>query len=210
MSYATIDDLRSQLGAPTVTEQQRAYRAKMMHPFPEAPVVDRALFVLGRCQGKHVLEFGASGPMHEAVVKAAASVVGIDRISNDSASDIVYGFDLDDVTVDHLPQTHSTPPDLIFCGEVLEHLANPGWFLQRLHRQYPGVPVLITTPNAFTKAGRQHADRGYENVNVDHCVWFSPRTLRTLLERYGYEIDEFLWYHGEPVTAEGMIVVTRG
>ena len=136
MSYATIEELRSQLGS-TSKPVSDEYRAKMLHELPPAKTVDRAKFLLERCTGKRVLEFGASGPMHEAIVTVANECRGVDR--NDAPG--VIGFNLDDVGFDYLPETVG-PPDVIICGEVLEHLSNPGWFLERLRKQFPDVPVV--------------------------------------------------------------------
>lgn len=202
MSYATIDDLRSKLGAAAESDADRAYAAKMLHEVPQSTVVDRATFILERVKGKRVLEFGASGPMHEAITKVAANCLGVDREEGPG----VIGFDLDDVPGGRLP---ATQPELIVCGEVIEHLSNPGWFLTRLQAQYQGIPVIITVPNAFAQAGRKSMLSGVENVNADHVAWYSYRTLRTLLERVGYRIAEFHWYKGVPYLAEGLIVVTE-
>ncbi len=200
-AYASIDDLRSQLGSKSPAPSTVAYAEKMLHRVPAAPVVDRAAFILEHCRGKRVLEFGASGPMHEAVFKVAAACYGIDREDGPLG---VQGFDLDDVSRAELPIVPT--PELILCGEVLEHLSNPGWFLSRLHRQYAGVPVLITVPNAFSAVAAKHIVKGTENVNVDHVCWFSYRTLKTLLGRAGYDNLLFAWYGGQPLTAEGLIV----
>lgn len=202
MSYATIDDLRSQLGG-TQASSTPAYAAKMLHPFPKAAAVDRAAFMLARVTGRRVLEFGASGPMADRIRAAACTYCGVDR----TASDGVVALDLDDGAA-VLPSPAWTP-EVIVCGEVIEHLTNPGWFLTRLKRQFPGVPVLITVPNAFAAAGHQHAERGVENVNIDHVAWYSPRTLMTLLEKVGFTLGEFAYYNGSGARAEGLIAVVR-
>ena len=204
MSFATLDDLRSQLGesAPSAMMDE-VYRAKMLHPIPEGKSVKRETFILDRVKDKTVLEFGASGPMHDAVVKVARQVYGVDLV----ASQGVVACDLDDVTL-ALPSPPGAP-DLILCGEVIEHLANPGWFLQRLRAAYQGVPILVTVPNAYCDAGRQHLKRGMENVNRDHVAWYSPKTLSVLLARYGFPVIEFAWYNGTPPYAEGLLVVTE-
>ena len=207
MSYATIDDLRSQLGSAKA-EPTPAYAEKMLHKLPETKVVDRAEFILSHVKGKRVLEFGASGPMHEAIVKAAAFYQGYDRTSNPAAN--VYAIDLDDVSVTHLSQMdYGVPYDIIVCGEVLEHLSNPGWFLTRLKQQFAGVPVLITVPNAFAEAGKGWLKKGYENVNKDHVAWYSPKTLSVLLERAGYACGDLYYYNGTGPTAEGLIVIAE-
>ena len=164
--------------------------------------MDRAKFILKHCEGKRVLEFGASGPLHDQIVKAAASCSGVDR--RDSPG--VQGFDLDDVDRSTLP---SCEAEIIICGEVLEHLSNPGYFLHRLKRQYPGVPVIVTVPNAFAKAGAQWLAKGVENVNGDHVAWYSPKTISVLLERAGYQVGELFYYNGDGPTAEGLVVVTE-
>ncbi len=204
MAHTTIDALRASLGKPQETEKDAAYAAKMMHEIPEAQSVDRVVFLLQQVAGKRVLEFGASGPMHDGIVKAASQVLGVDRIDADG----VTGFDLDDVSLDGLPHTdQALRPHVIVCGEVLEHLANPGWFLQRLKKQYAGVPVVITVPNAHSRAGFKHAEKGCDNVNADHVSWYSWKTMTLLLGRYGYVVKEFYFYGGDGPTAEGLVFV---
>jgi hypothetical protein len=202
VSYASIDDLRSQLGAKASSSvRSAAYAAKMLHELPDAETRDRAAFILDRVRGRRVLEFGASGPMHDAVAQAAETCVGVDR----AASADVVAFDLDDVRQLSLPVMAT--PDVVLCGEVLEHLSNPGWFLARLKGQYPGVPVLLTVPNAFSHVARARLADGVENVNRDHVCWYSVTTLRTLLARAGYTVRECYYYGGHGPTAQGLIVV---
>lgn len=198
--YNTLDDLRSQLGH---VPKSTVYAEKMLHRVPDAPVVDRAEFILAHCRDKRVLEFGASGPMHEKVKTTAVGYLGVDR----QAGDRVVAFDLDDVNDALLP---AFDPEIILCGEILEHLSNPGWFLTRLYRQFVGVSVVITTPNAFSDVGRAHIAKGTENVNVDHVSYYSYRTLRTLLNRAGYMNLTFGWYGGQPRLSEGIVVLANG
>jgi 2-polyprenyl-3-methyl-5-hydroxy-6-metoxy-1,4-benzoquinol methylase len=210
VSYASIEDLRSQLGAPPSRTPE--YIAKMLHPMPTADVVDRAAFILERVKGKRVLEFGASGPMQEAIVRVADQYLGVDR---ESRGINVVAFDLDNTENRYVPQPRDAFKlnhwlvEIIVCGEVIEHLCNPGWFLARIKQQYPDVPMILSTPNAFSKVARQHAEQGTENVNIDHVAWYSPRTLLTLLTRAGFTVAEWHWYNGQPGTAEGLIVVTE-
>ena len=183
-----------------------AYCEKQIHSIPEGPVVDRERFILDRVRGKSVLEFGASGPMSLAIRKVASSYLGVDRSDGDG----VVGYNLDDCA----PGGHVYPwalrhPEVIVCGEVIEHLSNPGYFLEAVSGFCRGVPVIITVPNAFSEANQQWLRRGQENVNRDHVAWYSPRTLKTLLERAGYRISYLAWYKGQPVTAEGIIVIAE-
>lgn len=198
----TISDVRDALmGVKPIMPPE--YAAKMMHAVPDVPVVERAEYILERCRGKRVLELGASGKMHDGIVAAALSVIGIDREPFDG----VLAFDLDDVSQQDLPVA-SAFPEIVVCGEVFEHLANPGWVIQRLRRQY-ACPLLVTVPNAFSDIARKHIQRGTENINRDHVAWYSWKTLTTLLGRYGYVVQDFAWYGGAPRVAEGLIILTE-
>jgi hypothetical protein len=198
VSYATIDDLRSHLGEAKGPSPE--YAAKMLHALPELKCVqDRAAFILEHVKGKRVIDFGASGAMHAQIKAAASKYFGVDR---EPAPDVV-GFDLDDVTDQHLPYSQLDPPDLIVCGEVLEHLSNPGHFLTRLKRTWR------TVPNAFSSGGLGWLKKGYENVNADHVAWYSPKTLSVLLARAGYTCADLYFYNGHSATAEGLIVVAE-
>lgn len=205
MSFATIDDLRESLAHPARKPRSPEYVAKMIHGVPAASVVDRIAFVVERVRGKRVLDLGASGHLHEAIVSAADSVIGLDRVSAAG----VIACDLDDVTMATLPVPTDFVPQIVVLGEVLEHLSNPGHLLDRLRRRYPNVLLIVSVPNAFSSIAATHMEDGIENVNRDHVCWFSYRTLLTLLERHGYEMAECFWYNGLPLTAEGIVMVTR-
>lgn len=202
MSYATIDELRANLSGKGPSAYTAAYAAKMLHAIPKGESVDRTAFLMERCKGLVVLHVGASGPLHEALKQHAAKVYGWDREDGED----VIGLDLDerDVALPFHPDV-----DVILCGEVLEHLSNPGQLLYKLRLRYRDVPLIVTVPNAFSEVGRSHIKRGVENVNKDHVSYYSYRTLRTLLERAGYTPSELFWYNGPPYLAEGLIVVTE-
>ena len=198
MTFSSIEALRAGLGGDEAISP--AYRAKQLHPVPAATQVNRRQFILDHCKGKRVLSFGASGRLHEEMLKVASVVYGIDREDGDG----VVGFDLDDVAVAELPVV---PAEIVVCGEVLEHLGNPLHFLKRLQKQYAGVPTIITVPNAF--APQPSLAKGIENVNKDHVAWYSPKTISVLLERAGYSVGDLFYYNGNGPTAEGLVVVTE-
>lgn len=197
---AALDELRAQCEGRIKTPE---YIAKMLHPIPNVRSVDRVTFLLSRCIDQTVLHVGASGPFHQSIVATAKTVHGIDREDGDH----IVGFDLDDVSQPTLPSFSGITR--VVCGEVLEHLSNPGWFLTRLKRQYAGIPTYISVPNAFSTIAQNHLRKGIENVNLDHVAWYTYWTLHEVLRRAGYDIKEFLWCQGAPYTAEGLIAVTE-
>lgn len=176
------------------------YCEKMVHEIPKAQCVDRAEFVLGRCKDKVVLHIGCIGPLHAELVRVAGKAYGIDREPADGCENF-YQIDLD--RAECLPELSDL--DLVLCGEMLEHLSNPGHFLD-LVKAY-GCDIIITVPNAFSAVGFSWANRGTEIVNREHVAWYSWHTLKTLVERHGYHIKEFYWYGGKPIVSEGLIVV---
>ena len=87
--------------------------------------------------------------------------------------------------------------DVIFAGELIEHLSNVGLFLNRckLHLKENGC-LILTTPNAFSSKVVFQALGKYKNnpeVNSEHTNWYSPFTIKELLRRYGFEIEELCY-----------------
>jgi len=80
--------------------------------------------------------------------------------------------------------------DAVTAFQVFEHLPDPAGDLQRLWRFLkPGGILLIEVPNIATWSvallGKRH-----RHFVPDHLTFFSPRTLRALLEKHGFEVLE--------------------
>lgn len=175
-----------------------AYIDKMMHRIPGTCAVDRVEFVLKKCVGRLVLNLGcASGSMHSKITAVARSVIGVDKMTPPTVGAWL------NVDLDEHPSFDGIFPEIAVAGEILEHLANPGHLLKALRDL--NCSVLITVPSAFSRSGQRWNAEGYEQVNNDHVAWYSYRTLKTLVERYGFAVKEFHWYGGRPLTAEGLI-----
>jgi hypothetical protein len=181
-----------------------SYRRKMLHPVPLKDVVaDKYQFICDVVAGKVVLDLGASGPLHAGVVAAASRVHALDL--HPEGPDVVK-CDFDDPTS---PIPTFDGIEWIVAGEILEHLSAPGFLLSRLRAAYPAVPLVVSVPNAFSLAANAHIRGGHENVNPDHVAWYSPKTLECLLSRHGYTIKDWVWYNGQPYTAESIIAVAE-
>lgn len=178
---------------------------KMQHPIPSARAVMRELYILEHVRDKIVLDIGASGPMHEAILQVAKKCYGMDIIEKEE--DNYIRVDLD--KADSLPILDDV--DIVVAGEVLEHLSNAGHFLDLLG-QYDCL-ILLTTPNAFAEVGAFHVRRGIEHVNKEHVCYYSFQTLSVLVKRHGYEVLDWCWYNGKPdrpQLAEGLVfLVTK-
>src|SRR5690606_15526808 len=80
------------------------------------------------------------------------------------------------------------PAAVVVGGEIIEHLDDPGGFLDALH----GVcaddgRLVLTTPNACGWVNPAAALLGYEVNHPDRIVLFTARTLSELLRRHGWE-----------------------
>lgn len=200
--YQSLDDLAAAL------EEQGQYPPeywdKQVHRVPAAAVVDREAWLLERCVDKTVLHIGCAGPLHQALREVATRAYGIDQEKTPWPE--TWALDVERLG-DPLPPIPGL--ELVLLPEILEHLTMPGLLLRKVREAYPGCGVIVTTPNAGSVAFQAWLKRGYENVNRDHCCWFSWRTLTTLVEKCGYAVEEWYWYRGRPLYAEGLIFVVR-
>lgn len=90
--------------------------------------------------------------------------------------------------------------DVIIAGEIIEHLLNPGLFLEGIQRfMHSGTELVITTINAycalrFVLYGLRGNGGENEPVHPDHVTYFSYRTLKLMVEKSGLHINRFYFY----------------
>lgn len=76
--------------------------------------------------------------------------------------------------------------DVVLMIEVLEHLADPGAYLECVLRLLrPGGALFLTTPNIRGVSGRLRGDR-WRVVANEHLTYFAPATLERILRRTGF------------------------
>lgn len=82
--------------------------------------------------------------------------------------------------------------DTIVAGELIEHVSNPGLFLEECRRHLkPGGRVVLSTPNAFSPMYFLMYLKDFaEAFNTDHSCWFCPQTIRQIADRYRFAIRE--------------------
>jgi len=80
--------------------------------------------------------------------------------------------------------------DVIFAGDLIEHLSNPGLFLESCQKSLKSGGVLIlTTPNTFNLfniAGK--ITNSDPVVNYDHTMYLNPKTITRLLDKNNFEV----------------------
>jgi hypothetical protein len=77
--------------------------------------------------------------------------------------------------------------DTILVPETIEHVENIGIFLKEINSLNADT-YIITGPNAFNEFARNPYYRKDSNfteaVHPDHNCWFSPYTLKNVIEKY--------------------------
>jgi len=174
------------------------------HVLPWLRIVQREEYLIAKCRGRSILHLGAVDyykgevcGLHKRLMNVAGYVAGIDIDKNGieqakfaGIENIHYG-DLERLGEINISEGF----DVIVAGEVIEHLSNPGLFLEGIKRFIdPQVEMVITTPHVFSLHRYLLTLGRLEYVHPDHVCYYSLVTLRHLMERHGFTIEEELAY----------------
>ena len=160
-------------------------------------------FIRKYITGKTVLDLGVvqhsieniNDPnwLHKDIARYAKSVLGVDILAKEVKLLNELGFNVVCADVEQMELGRKF--DVIIAGELIEHLDNPGLFLQRVksHLEEDGL-LILTTPNPFALGNAFIPIKlllgGDYSVNKEHKCWYCLKTLRQLLEKYGFKIIE--------------------
>lgn len=76
--------------------------------------------------------------------------------------------------------------DAVLAGELIEHLDNPGLFLDCAYRHLkPGGNLIITTPNSLSPI---YWFRTNPMCHIEHTHWHTKRTITQILQRHGFKV----------------------
>lgn len=177
-------------------------------------LVQRVDFIKNACRGRKVLHLGCTNWPYtqEALDNGGLLHLDLQGIASD-----IYGFDFDQEGLDFLSgkgvdklyqadlekldevQINETF-DVIVAGEMIEHLNNPGLFLQGIKRfMNADSRLIITTVNAYCGFrliyyGLRGKGGSAEPVHPDHVAYYSYSTLKLLVQRAGFVLDNFSFY----------------
>jgi hypothetical protein len=177
-------------------------------------LVQRVDFIRQACVEKKVLHLGCTNYpytdeaiandmlLHHDLANVTAELYGMDsdtrgiEILEGSGSTNIFHGDLE--RLDDLPLDETF--DVIVAGEMIEHLNNPGLFLNGIKRfMHAESQLILTTVNAycamrFVWYGLRGKHGRVEYVHPDHVAYYSYSTLKVLIERHGMRGDQFLFY----------------
>jgi polysaccharide deacetylase family protein (PEP-CTERM system associated) len=180
-------------------------QAGMVHRLPAAPLVERAAHLVERARGRTVVHVGfadagfreqrtgAGTWLHAQLAATAADLVGVDLDKDGVAAAVAAGYaahvaDCRDPAA--LRELGLAPAELVIAGEIVEHLDDPGAFLDAMHELVaPGGALVVTTPNAYGLLNVLASAAGREINHPDHVVMFTWRTLTNLAARHGWEVE---------------------
>ncbi len=152
-------------------------------------------------RGKRVLDCGAamgiyptvetdrSILLHDKISRAASYVLGIDSYLPSVTQLRSEGYNVVFGDVEQLQLSEKF--DIVVAGELIEHLSNPGKFLEAaLNLMEPQGKLILTTPNVYgiTEIIRNLFGEGW--TPDSHVACYSERTLTNLLCSNGYAVKE--------------------
>jgi 2-polyprenyl-3-methyl-5-hydroxy-6-metoxy-1,4-benzoquinol methylase len=127
--------------------------------------------------------------------KYASRIRGIDLVSDQIPLARADGFDIE--TGDAETYLAPEPYEVVFAGDLIEHLSNPGQFLACSRQNLVADGKLIlATPNTYSLAKLVRVVLRLTNeppVNPEHTSYFTPRTLNQLLSRYGFRVEQIAY-----------------
>jgi hypothetical protein len=177
-------------------------------------LVQRLELIRSLCGGKKVLHLGCTNwPYTEDAIENGMLL----HFDLEKTAGELYGFDFDQTGIDllashgsknlfqaDLEKLHEVVLnetfDVIIAGEMIEHLNNPGLFLEGIKRfMNSETQLVITTINAycamrFLQYGLRGKGGSSEPVHPDHIAYFSYSTLKLLLERHDFDVENFMFY----------------
>jgi len=173
---------------PAVNKQS-PYRSKLGFTSPHSLAVDAVE------EGSHVIDLGAGpGDVAIALVQRDCSVTVVDAIRPDAD---VEGIEVLVQDLNDPLEFDVAPYDTIMMLDVIEHLADPEDFLDRLRCGFDHEPktLIMSTPNIAFGIQRLSLLFGQFNygrtgiLDRTHTRLFTFRTLRHLLRDAGFKIS---------------------
>ncbi len=189
------------LGEPRLDAERNLLRGRWIHQLPAARAVDKNEFLASLVAGKTVVHAGCWGPaewpqlelpswVHGALSRTAARLIGIDINEDGVRQAIAAGYEAyvvdcqDPAAVRDL----GIKTEVVVAGELIEHLEQPGRFLDAMH--HLSDTLVVTTPNAFSLVNVVGVLLNREIINPDHIALYSWYTLTNILQRHGWRVRD--------------------
>lgn len=156
--------------------------------------------------GKQVLDLGCVNHeaekeeekewLHRKIRQVASGVRGVDHAAEEVARLKEKGYEVIQGNAESLDLQRKF--DVVVAGNIIEHLSNPGQFLDSAGRHLKdGGVFLLTTDNCYGLRSLK-AVTLFDGIrpNREHVVTFEEEVLRQLFRRHGFSVDGFYYYNG--------------
>lgn len=181
---------------------------------PEGFPLRRAFLLRHARAGQAVLDVGCGeGWFSEALREAGADPIAVDVAAEAlrRAERRVPGLATRLWAHDEALPLDDNAVDLVWAGEVIEHVADVAPWLSELRRVLrPGGTLLLTTPHVGRAAllGAALSTRRFAQrfePRSDHVHFFAPSTLGPLLDDLGFDDAEMELAGGRPLARETIL-----
>lgn len=169
-------------------------------------VSDRWDVIRRYVDGKSVLDLGcvdheagrsvSAEGLHRKIKETASELLGVDYQEEEVEKLRGMGYDVIAANVENLDLNRTF--DVVVAGNTIEHLSNPGSFLDSVKRHMrENSYFIVTTDNCFgLRSLRWMFLRDRIEPNKEHVVTFEEAVFRQLLRRHGFDVLEFYYYNG--------------
>lgn len=143
---------------------------------------------------RHEEERRQNGNLHAELVERARRVVGADVAREEVAKMRDEGYEVVVADAERLGELPvDTEFDVVVAGELIEHLSNPGSFLDGArHVTGPDGRLVLSTPNPHAVVFTKKALFGRQN-NDEHTCWFDEQFIEELASRHRWELTELTY-----------------
>lgn len=151
--------------------------------------------------------------IHFELAKKSKKIVGIDTNQKGLKKIKQKGFEVYAMDAENIKLSERF--DYIVAGELIEHLSNPGLFLQSLHTCLKkNGSVILTTPNIssiFLYAIVVFFDQTQDPTHVNY---FDKKNLAILVHRFNFEIKEIKYippeikFHGQGILFKSIFFIS--
>ncbi len=170
----------------------------------------RWAFIQPYVEGKKVLEIGPAELigttnqekenrwLHKQISLVADKLIGLEISPEQVAALTQMGYDIRQGNAENFELGEKF--DVIVAGELIEHLSNPGNFLECAKRHLnPGGTLVLTTPNRFDYTGfvkilRTGKTPAYTKPIAKHVMYFDENALSDLLIRHHFSPIQTAYY----------------